>query len=256
MVQMVISGVSTRKVSKVVETLCGQTFSKSTVSELCKRLDADIKAFKEQPLDWIEAPFVLVDATYFKAREEHRIVAKAFMIALAIKADGHREIIGFNVYDAEDNFSWNHFLTDLRDRGLKSVKVITSDAHKSIRKAIAEVYPNVAWQRCQVHLMRNILDKIPAKYKEGIKIERREMFNAPTLKEARRIKNEIIKDYESIAEKAMLILEEGFEDSMTVMNLPKYIRVVVRTTNILERTNRELKEGQMLYKYFPMQHLF
>ena len=251
MVQMVISGVSTRKVSKVVETLCGQTFSKSTVSELCKRLDADIKAFKEQPLDWIEAPFVLVDATYFKAREEHRIVAKAFMIALAIKADGHREIIGFNVYDAEDNFSWNHFLTDLRDRGLKSVKVITSDAHKSIRKAIAEVYPNVAWQRCQVHLMRHILDKIPAKYKEGIKIELREMFNAPTLKEARRRKNEIIKDYESIAEKAMLILEEGFEDSMTVMNLPKYIRVVVRTTNILERTNRELKRRSDVIQVFP-----
>ena len=251
MVQMVIAGVSTRKVSNVVETLCGQTFSKSTVSKLCKRLDEDIETFKKQPLDQMEAPFVLVDATYFKAREDHRIVAKAFMIALAIKSDGHREIIGFDVYDAEDNFSWNHFLSDLRNRGLTSVQVITSDAHKSIRKAIAEVYPNVAWQRCQVHLMRSILEKIPTKYKEGIKTELREMFHAPSLQEARSRKNEIIADYESIAEKAMTILEGGFEDSMTVMNLPEYIRVAVRTTNLLERTNRELKRRSDVIQVFP-----
>ena len=106
MVQMVIAGVSTRKVTKVVETLCGKTFSKSTVSELCKRLDEDIRKFKSQPLDGIDAPFLMVDATYFKARENHRIVSKAFMVALAIKSDGHREVVGFDVYDAEDDYSW------------------------------------------------------------------------------------------------------------------------------------------------------
>lgn len=251
MVQMVIAGISTRKVSKVVETLCGKAFSKSTVSELCKRLDSDIKQFQQQPLDSIQAPFLMVDATYFKVREDHRVRSKAFMVALAIKSDGHREVVGMGVYDAEDNYSWTHFLQDLRSRGLDSVKVITSDAHSSIRKAIAEVYPDTAWQRCQVHLQRNILDAAPGKYKEGLKRELREMFNAKTLKASREKKEQIIKDYEPVAESAMRKLEEGFEDSMTVMNLPEYIRITVRTTNLVERLNRELKRRSDVIQLFP-----
>ncbi|MBQ6014293.1 MAG: IS256 family transposase [Firmicutes bacterium] len=251
MVQMVISGVSTRKVSRVVETLCGKEFSKSTVSELCKRLDDDIKAFRTQPLDGLDAPFLMVDATYFKAREDHRIVSKAFMIALAIRSDGMREIVGFGVYDAEENYSWTEFLQSLKERGLNTVKMVISDAHRSIRKAIAKIYPQAAWQRCQVHLIRNILDEMPSKYREGIKTELRMMFTAKTLEEARKIKNEIVAEYESVAQRAMSILENGFEDSMTVMCLPEYIRIVLRTTNIVERLNRELKRRSDVIMVFP-----
>ena len=251
MVQMVIAGVSTRKVAKVVETLCGTSFSKSTVSALCRELDGEIRQFVTSPLDGIDAPFLMIDATYFKVREDHRIVSKAFMVALAIKKDGLREVIGFNVYDAEDNYSWEHFLQSLKDRGLNTVKLVISDAHKSIRKAVANVYPKVAWQRCQVHLERNILDAAPSKYKEGLKIELRKLFTAKTLEEARKIKNEIVRDYEVVAEKAMQILEDGFEDSMTVMCLPEYIRIVLRTTNILERLNRELKRRSDVIQVFP-----
>ena len=251
MVQMVIAGVSTRKVAKVVETLCGTSFSKSTVSALCRELDGEIRQFVTSPLDGIDAPFLMIDATYFKVREDHRIVSKAFMVALAIKKDGLREVIGFNVYDAEDNYSWEHFLQSLKDRGLNTVKLVISDAHKSIRKAVANVYPKVAWQRCQVHLERNILDAAPSKYKEGLKIELRKLFTAKTLEEARKIKNEIVRDYEDVAEKAMQILEDGFEDSMTVMCLPEYIRIVLRTTNILERLNRELKRRSDVIQVFP-----
>ena len=251
MVQMVIAGVSTRKVAKVVETLCGTSFSKSTVSALCRELDGEIRQFVTSPLDGIDAPFLMIDATYFKVREDHRIVSKAFMVALAIKKDGLREVIGFNVYDAEDNYSWEHFLQSLKDRGLNTVKLVISDAHKSIRKAVANVYPKVAWQRCQVHLERNILDAAPSKYKEGLKIELRKLFTAKTLEDARKIKNEIVRDYEDVAEKAMQILEDGFEDSMTVMCLPEYIRIVLRTTNILERLNRELKRRSDVIQVFP-----
>lgn len=251
MVQMVIAGVSTRKVAKVVETLCGTSFSKSTVSALCRELDREIRQFVTSPLDGIDAPFLMIDATYFKAREDHRIVSKAFMVALAIKKDGLREVIGFNVYDAEDNYSWEHFLQSLKDRGLNTVKMVISDAHRSIRKAVANVYPKVAWQRCQVHLERNILDAAPSKYKEGLKLELRKLFTAKTLEEARKIKNEIVRDYEDVAEKAMQILEDGFEDSMTVMCLPEYIRIVLRTTNILERLNRELKRRSDVIQVFP-----
>lgn len=251
MVQMVIAGVSTRKVAKVVETLCGKEFSKSTVSELCKRLDDDIKTFRNQRLDGIDAPFLMVDATYFKAREDHKIVSKAFMVALAIRSDGMKEVVGFGVYDTEDNYSWVNFLQSLKDRGLDAVQMVISDSHKSIRRAIAKVYPDAAWQRCQVHFMRNILEEIPPKYKEGIKTELREMFTARTIEEAQKIKNEIIAEYETVAEKAMTLLDAGFEDSMTIMCLPEYIRIVLRTTNILERLNRELKRRSDVIMVFP-----
>ena len=251
MVQMVVAGVSTRKVSRVVEELCGREFSKSTVSELCKRLDADVNAFRSQSLAGFDAPFVMLDATYFKARENHRIVSKAFMVAKAIKSDGTREVIGFNVYDTEDNYSWNNFLESLKDRGLDSVQMFISDSHKSIRRAIARVYPNAAWQRCQVHFLRNILDEIPPKFRDGICTELRRMFTAKTVEEARKIKNEIVAEYESVAEKAMSVLENGFEDSMTVMCLPEYMRIVLRSTNVLERLNRELKRRSDVIMVFP-----
>ena len=251
MIQMVIAGVSTRKVSKVVEALCGKSFSKSMVSKLCKQLDEDIARFKQQPLNWLDAPFLMIDATYFKARENHRIVSKAFMVALAVKSDGHREVVGFDVYDTENDYCWKQFLEDLRNRGLGSPEVIISDAHKSIRKGIAEVYPDTAWQRCQVHFVRNILSETPPKYKEGLKTELREMFDAEDIEKARKKRDEIIEDYEQVAEKAMRLLEEGFEDAMTVMNLPKYIRIVLRTTNILERLNRELKRRSDVIQIFP-----
>lgn len=192
MVQMVVAGVSTRKVEKVVEELCGTSFSKSTVSELCKRLDREILTFKNRSLADIEAPFLMVDATYFKVRENHKICSKAFLVALAFKGDGTREVIGFDVHDAEDTYSWQTFFLGLKERGLDGVKVITSDGHKAIRTAIANVFPETAWQRCQVHLLRNILDVTPLKYKEGLKSELREMFNANTAEDARTRKEDIV----------------------------------------------------------------
>lgn len=251
MVQMVIAGVSTRKVSKVVETLCGTSFSKSTVSELCKSLDKEIHRFRNSSLAGMDVPFLMVDATYFKARENHKIVSKAFMVALAVKHDGTREVIGFDVYDTEDNYSWEHFFDSLRKRGLDTVQMVTSDAHRSIRTAIAKVYPDAAWQRCQVHLQRNILDAVPPRYKEGLKVELREVFTAKTVEEARKRKDEIVRDYSEVAEKAMGILEGGFEDSMTVMCLPEHIRIVLRTTNVIERLNRELKRRSDVIQVFP-----
>lgn len=251
MVQMVIAGVSTRKVSKVVETLCGTSFSKSTVSELCKKLDSEINAFKSRPLNMNDAPFLMVDATYFKAREDHRIVSKAFLVALAITSDGAREIVGFDVFDAEDNYSWQTFFKDLKSRGLEGVHMVISDAHKSILRAITKTYSEAAWQRCQVHFIRNILEETPTRFKEGLKTELRRMFNAPTIDESRSIRDEIINDYTSVASKAVEILDNGFEDSMTVMQLPEGLRTKLRSSNWIERLNREFKRRSDVIQIFP-----
>ena len=251
MVQMVIAGVSTRKVSKVVETLCGTSFSKSTVSTLCKKLDAEIMAFKSRPLNMNDAPFLMVDATYFKAKEEHKIVSKAFLVALAISSDGSREIVGFDVFDDEDNYSWQTFFKDLKARGLDGVHMVISDAHKSILRAIAKTYPDAAWQRCQVHFIRNILNETPARFKEGLKTELRRMFNASTIEEARRLRDEIISDYSPVAAKAVGILDNGFEDAMTVMQLPEWMRTKLRSSNWIERLNREFKRRSEVIQIFP-----
>jgi len=251
MVEMVIAGVSTRKVSRVVETLCGTSFSKSTVSELCKALDKDITEFKTSSLEAVEAPFLMIDATYFKAREDHKVVSKAFLVALAIKNDGEREVVGFDVFDGEDTYSWQTFLSNLKERGLHSVKMIISDAHKAIRKSIAKVFPDAAWQRCQVHLVRNILDATPKSYQKGLQTELRELFTATDYVSAHKRKEEIIADYSDVAERAMDILEEGFEDAMTVMVLPAYIRIKLRSSNLLERLNRELKRRSEVIGVFP-----
>lgn len=251
MVQMVIAGVSTRKVSKVVETLCGTSFSKSTVSALCKKLDAEIMAFKSRPLNMNDAPFLMVDATYFKAREDHKIVSKAFLVALAITSDGSREIVGFDVFDAEDNYSWQTFFKDLKARGLDGVHMVISDAHKSILRAIAKTYPDAAWQRCQVHFIRNILDETPTRFKEGLKSELRRMFNASTIGEARSLRDGIISDYTPVAPKAVNVLDTGFEDAMTVMQLPEWMRTKLRSSNWIERLNREFKRRSDVIQIFP-----
>ena len=251
MVEMVISGVSTRKVEKVVETLCGTSFSKSTVSELCKKLDSEVFNFTHRDLSYYCCPFLMVDATYFKVREDHKIVSKAFLTAIGFKYDGTKEVLGFEVHDAEDNYSWITFFQSLKERGLNSVKVIISDSHRAIKTAIRTVYPDAAWQRCQVHLTRNIIDATPTKYAVGIKTELKEMFEATSLENARKLKNELVKEYEDVAPKAVKILEDGFEDCMTVMSLPEKLRIVLRTTNTIESLNRQFKRRSDVIQIFP-----
>lgn len=250
MAEMVVNGVSTRKVSRVMETLCGTSFSKSAVSEVCKDLDKAVKEFRNRPLEG-DYPFLTVDATYFKVRENSQVISKAFMIAYGTNAEGHREILGFGVYANESSATWTDFLLGLKKRGLTGLLMITSDAHDGILNAIGKVFPTVPWQRCQFHFIRNITDKAPKKYQAGLQTELQELFNCKTLTEARKVRDRIMEDYRDVAESAVTCLDEGFESSMTVMLLPAWLRRFYRTSNQIERLNKELKRRSKVIGVFP-----
>ena len=250
MAEMVVNGVSTRKVTKVMQTLCGTSYSKSTVSVACKSLDKAVDTFKKHPLE-NRYQFMYVDATYFKVRGEHRIGSKAMMVALAITENGKREIIGFDTYDNESKETWKLFLESLKERGLNDPKMITSDAHEGIIYAISRVFPNTPWQRCQTHFSRNILSHVPDKYKKAIHAALTDMYNSTTIEEARSKRDSIINEYSEVAAKAMECLDTGFEDVMTVMALSESYRRFLRTSNHLERLNKELKRRSNVIGIFP-----
>ena len=250
MAEMVVNGVSTRKVSKVMETLCGTSYSKSTVSEACKSLDKAVNSFKMRPLE-DDYKFLYVDATYFKVRGEHRIGSKAMMVALAITDVGKREILGFEIYDNESKETWKLFLESLKERGLKAPKMITSDAHDGIIYAISKIFPNTPWQRCQTHFSRNILSHAPSKYQKAIQAALLDMYHSDTIEEARLKRDSIIDEYTEVASKAMECLDNGFEDAMTVLAIPQGFRKYFRTSNHLERLNKELKRRSKVIGVFP-----
>lgn len=250
MAEMVVNGISTRKVANVFETLCGTTVSKSAVSEACKELNEEVRMFRNRPIEG-NYPFLTVDATYFKVRENGRVISKALMIAYGTNEHGKREILGFSAYRNESAETWKDFLMSLKKRGLCGLTMITSDAHEGLIHAAREVFPEVPWQRCQFHFSKNISDKAPKKYQAGLRSELQEMFNCETLEKARAVKERIYTDYKDVAESAMICLDEGFESSMTVMTLPKGLRRFFRTSNHIERLNKELKRRSRVIGIFP-----
>lgn len=250
MMEMVVQGVSTRNVKKVTEELCGESFSKATVSEICKELDIPVKEFKNRPLT-ARYPFVIADAMYIKVREDHRVVSKAFMIAMGINTEGRKEIIGFDICDSEREMTWKGFFENLKERGLKNVDLITSDDHSGLVAAVKECFPGASWQRCQAHFTRNILDKMPKKYRLGFAEQLRELFNVSTIEEARKIRNELYDEYYDVAKDAMETLDQGFEDAMIAMALPSKYRKVMRTSNLIERENAEIRRRERVVQIFP-----
>ena len=168
MAEMVINGVATRRVTQIMETLCGTSCSKSTVSEVCKDLDAKVREFRERPLTE-NYPFLSADAAYFKARVNHRIVSRAFMIAYGTNSEGHRGILGSGVYNNESKATWNAFLQCQKDRGLNGLLMIASDAREGIQDAVSRAFLHVPWQRRQLRFSRNISEKAPEKRQAAVR---------------------------------------------------------------------------------------
>ena len=251
LMEMVVNGVSTRKVSKITEELCGTEFSKSTVSALCKKLDPLVSGWNNRSLKGKHYPFVIVDALIIKVRENGRVFPIAALIATGVNAQGHREIIGLMLGDSESESSWGEFFTWIKGRGLRGVELVVSDQHRGLVRAIGSHFQGVAWQRCQTHFMRNILAASPRQLRPEIHRQLRPIFDAPDKETARLLLQQTLKTYESTVPRAMECLERGFEDATTVLSLPEKYRRRLRTTNSLERLNEEIRRRERVIRIFP-----
>lgn len=250
MMEMVIQGVSTRKVSAITEELCGTSFSKSTVSALCKSLDPAVQAFRERPLE-AKYPFVIVDALYTKVREREAVRSMGLLLATGVTLEGYREVLGVEVADTESEDSWSHLFQNLKERGLKDVRMVVSDAHTGLVQAIRQNFKGTSWQRCQTHFSRNVLDKCPKRLQPEIKQRLRTLYEAETMIIARKLLQDMLVEYEEEADKAMKVLEDGFEDALQILQLPLALRKRLRTSNSIERLNQEIRRRERVIRIFP-----
>ena len=248
--EMVINGVSTRKVKRITEQLCGLDFSRSQVSEISKKLDTDIQTWLNRPLN-DEYPYLFVDARYNKLRRDHKVESHAVLIAKGVNRSGKRDIIGVDVCNNENETNWSDFFQGLKERGLKGVKLVVSDAHGGLVSAIERYYPGTQWQRCQVHFKKNILDKVRNKDKAWIKQRLDDVFQVPDKQTGFIRLRQLIEDlsgkYPQVAEQ----LENNGEDALTCLNFPLEHRRRIRTTNGLERFNQEIKRRTNVIRIFP-----
>ena len=250
-IEMYLWGVSTRKVEEVVETLCGLSVSKSQVSDLAKGLDEGLEVWRTRPLT-VDYPYLIVDARYEKVRENNRVVSKAFVVMVGITSEGHREILGCTVTNSESFEAWDAFIEGLKRRGLKGVEYVVSDDNKGLRNAISKHFQGTLWQRCQVHYMRNFLSKLAkSEQAEGMRLLK-DVFAAHSKDEAKtRLKG--LQDYLKSRKKegTWLWVEESIEETLAVLNLPEGHRKKMKSTNMLERFNQELKRRSKVVRIFP-----
>jgi putative transposase len=251
LMEMVVNGVSTRKVTAITEELCGTSFSKSTVSALCARLDPLVAAWNERPLGELAFPFVLADALVVKVREQERVRALATLIAIGVNAAGYREILGIQLGDSESEGSWSTFFAWLKRRGLSGVDLVVSDAHTGLLAAVQRHFQRCSWQRCQTHLAGDVLEAAPKRVRPELHEHLRALFEAPDLPTARVLLQALLDTYASRAPSAMAILEAGFDDATAVLALPEPYRRRLRTSNGMERLNEEVRRRERVIRIFP-----
>jgi putative transposase len=248
--EMYVQGVSTRKVKAVTEALCGHSFSASSISQINKTLDEGLRAFAERRLD--EAfPYLVLDARYEKVREAGVIVSQAVLVAVAVDGDGRRQIVGVELANRESRSSWRDFLMALKARGLAGVEFVVSDDHPGLRQAIREVLPEAAWQRCYVHFLRNALDYVPRKVDDDCLNELRWFYDRRELAEVRRDLAAWLAKWQAKYPKLCLWVEDNIEETLTYHRLPLPHHKHMKSTNMLERLNQELKRRTHVVRIFP-----
>lgn len=248
--EMYIQGVSTRKVAAITEQLCGLEVSSTQVSRATAELDEILQAWRERPLGRYR--YVYLDARYEKVRQDGRVQDAAILIAMGINEAGKREILGVSVALSEAEVHWRTFLQSLTQRGLHGVELIISDAHAGLQQARRAVFGGIPWQRCQFHLQQNAQAYVSRKDRQKeVAADIRAIFNAPNRTEAERLLKMTVKKYEPTATKLATWLEETIPQGLTVFDFPAEHRRRLRTTNGLERVNREIQRRTRVASIFP-----
>jgi putative transposase len=248
--EMYVQGVSTRKVKAVTEALCGHSFSASAISAINKSLDEALLAFAERCLSE-PLPYLILDARYEKVREAGIIVSQAVLVAVAVDGEGQRQIIGVDLANRESHSSWRDFLSALKGRGLFGVEFVVSDDHPGLKQAIREVLPGAAWQRCYVHFLRNALDHLPRKLADDCLQELRWIYDRRELVEVRRDIAAWLAKWHAKHSKLCDWVEENIEETLTYYRLPLAHHKHMKSTNMLERFNQELKRRTHVVRIFP-----
>ena len=248
--EMYVQGVSTRKVKEVTEQLCGHAFSASTISAINKKLDAELRLFAERRLEQ-DYPYLIMDARYEKVRIDGVIRSQAVLVAVGINWEGRREVLGVELANRESRSSWKSFLEALRKRGLRGVELAITDDHAGLVKAIQEVLPEAAWQRCYVHFLRNALDYLPRKADDDCLTELRWIYDRRDLHEARRDLGAWLRKWEDRYGKLCSWVEDNVEQTLTFYQWPRAHHKHLKSTNMLERINQELKRRTHVVRIFP-----
>jgi len=248
--QMYLEGVSTRRVQDITEKLCGYEISSTQVSRVTQELDGQFEQFRNRPIG--EICYLIVDATYLKVRHNGSVISMAILLAYGITPEGKREILGASASLSEAEVHWREFLLHLQSRGMRGMRLGISDDHPGLKNARMAVFPSLPWQRCQFHLAQNAQSYAP---KKSMRLEiaevMREIFNSPTVEMAREMARRAIEKYRKRAPEFGKWLEGNIEEGLTVYQFPKEHWKKIRTSNGMERLNREIKRRTRVAVLFP-----
>ena len=250
LIQMYVQGVSTRKVKEVTEALCGHSFSASSVSRVTASLDEELEKFSKRRLEETY-PYLMLDARYERVREDGVVRSRAVMVAIGINEDGRRCILGVELAARESASSWRDFLQGLKERGLRGVEFAVSDDHPGLRKSIPEVLPDAVWQRCYVHFLRNALDHLPRKADDDCLKELRWLYDRRDIDEARSDLVKWLAKWQPRYSKLCAWVEENIEETLSFYRLPAQHHKHMKSTNMLERFNEEIKRRTHIVRIFP-----
>lgn len=248
--EMYVQGVSTRKVKAITEELCGHEFSASTISRINKDLDRELAKFSARKLEE-DYPYLILDARYEKVREEGVIRSRAVLVAIGINWDGRRSVLAVDLANRESQTSWRDFLVRLKERGLTGVEFVVSDDHAGLKKAIAEILPSAVWQRCYVHFLRNALDYLPRRGDDDCMMELRWLYDRHDVQESRRDLAAWLAKWSKKYPKLCDWVETNIEETFSFYRLPREHHKHMKSTNMLERLNEEIKRRTHVVRIFP-----
>jgi transposase-like protein len=249
--EMYFQGVSTRNVQNVLEKMCGFEVSSATVSRVALELDEKLSAFRDRRLDHTEWVYLMLDARYEKVRVGSKVVSQAVLVTVGFTRQGRREVLDWRVADSESQESWGEVFRSLKDRGLKGIEMVVSDAHGGIRAALDRHFQGVAWQRCRVHYKREMGKKVSFKKFKELNKDLAAVFSPEEKQECLRRGEEMACRWEATSPEVAAMLREGLEDCLSVLELPGHHQKKLKSTNLLENMMKRLKKRTRVVGVFP-----